>query len=183
MTRIPQNIAPAGSTRLLLATAGMSCVALLLGAYAVLRPPPIAAREAPEGLSAMREELAALRLSVEQTRRTAGPGSFATIAEVERRLARIEASPRLATAPVPTDSSDTSAAATPAATIERMDDGTPRYVALDAPNTAVAVQQLPNGALAVKNRDPALAGQFMVIRGRTSDGRDEDVTITVPPAS
>lgn len=163
---------------------GASCAALLLAAYAVLRPPAAGPAGEPAALAELRAELAALRHSVELTRgQMSAPGDGNAIAEVEQRLARVEASARAAL-PRPVPSTSPGAAPQPEADAEpRLADGSPRYVSLVATSSAVAVEQLADGSLAVKNRDPELAGTSMIVKARTAGGQDESVTITIPPAS
>lgn len=167
-----------------LISGGLSCVALVLAVYAVLRPTTAAPTAAEAEIAGLREELAALRHSVAVTRnQQATPGNGLALADVEQRLARVEASARLATPATGPDPADANADAANADAPERLRDGSPRYVDLVAANSAVAVAQLPDGSLVVKNRDPALAGSSMLVKARTADGRDENVTVTVPPAS
>jgi hypothetical protein len=158
---------------------GLSLAALILGAYAVLRPPVAAPNDAAAELAELREEVAALRHSLAVTRsQQSAPGTSTALADVERRLARIETT----RAPGPASAARSDAAAAPTTDeAAPMPDGSPRYVGLTAPSGAVAVEQLADGSLVVKNRDPGLSGTSMLVKARTADGRDEDVTITVPP--
>lgn len=172
--------------RLLLATTVLSVAALGVGLFGVLRVPDRPPAVIPEELTALRSELAELRRSVELTRSQLGaPGNSVAIADAERRLARLEASVRAGARPAgavaSADGSTPSADASADPPAAMMADGTPRYTSLVPPNSSVKVEQLPGGALAVTNRDPKLAGQSMVIKGRTADGRDTEVSVTVPP--
>ena len=160
---------------------GLSCAALVLATYAVMRPAAAAPMAAETEIASLRAELADLRHSLELTRsKLSAPNNGGAIAEVEQRLARVEASARVGTRPVPAASPDAAAGSEPDAP-ERMPDGSSRFVDLVPANGAVAVEQLANGSLVATNRDPSLAGQSMLVKARTADGREESVTITVPP--
>ncbi|MBL9100626.1 MAG: hypothetical protein JNL82_06700 [Myxococcales bacterium] len=173
--------------RLLLATTVLSVAALCVGLYGALRGETRTAAVSPEEVAALRTELAELRRSVDVTRsQQSAPGSAVALADAERRLARVETllqNPVARTAAAPAPAGDSSSGESPSADARTdvMADGSPRYTSLRAPNDDVKVSQTDGGALVVTNRDPALAGQSMVIKGRTADGRDEDVVITVPP--
>lgn len=160
----------------------VSCAALVLGAYAALRPPAAAPDPAAAELAQLRQELAELRHSLAVTRnQMSAPGSSGAIAEIEQRLARVETTARATSRPVaaaPTSGADDSAGSSET----QMPDGSPRYVDLKPTSSAVTVKQLESGAIVATSRDPALAGQSMAVKARTADGREEDVTITLPPA-
>lgn len=169
--------------RLLAATTILSLAALGVGLYGVLRPTDRPAAVEPGDLAAIRQELAALRHSVEVSRNQQPLASTPAGLDVdaERRLARLEASVRAAAAAArtaaPADTGSVDEPADPAV----MPDGTSRFTSLRPANSAVRVEQSASGALVVTNRDPALTGQRMIVRGRTVDDRDEDVAIVVPP--
>lgn len=175
--------------RLLVATTALSLAALGVGLYGVLRTQTRAVAVIPEEVAALRQDLAELRRSVDLTRsQQSAPGSSTAIADAERRLARIEAllaDPAGRPARPATAGGDPSASPSGPATVvadpDRLADGSPRYTSLRAPTSAVKVSQSPDGSLAVTNSDPKLTGQSMVVTGRTADGRDDDVTVTIPP--
>lgn len=166
----------AAVVRLLVATTALSLAALGVAVHAALRPPPPAPATDPDELAAIRRELAAIRHGLDVARsQHSAPGPAAELAELGRRLARLEAN---------------TARSAPASTSppQRHDplvmaDGTPRFTAIEAPSRAIEVRQSPGGSLTVENHDPALTGQLMIVKGRTVDGRVEDVAVTVPPPS
>lgn len=168
---------------LLLMCAVLSGAAFMLGMYAVLRPPVAAADDA--GLAALQKEVAALRHSVEVTRtQLSTPSGASAIAEVEQRIMRVEAAARRTASRSVSEDSSNSGEANDAAAGARSGparDDSPRYIALSAPNSAVSVEQGADGAISVRNRDPALAGTVMIVQGRTAEGREEAIPITVPP--
>ncbi|MBZ5713762.1 hypothetical protein [Nannocystis pusilla] len=173
--------------RLVLIPTVLSVAALGVGIYGALRPAsrPLAADTA--GLAELRQELAELRHSVELTRSQLGAPSHApAIADAERRLARLEAgmraaAPRARAPGQPGEAADEDVADAADATSSVLSDGTPRFTSLRTPSSAVKVEQLADGALVVTNSDPRLAGQSMLIKGRTADGSESDVSVTVPP--
>ncbi|MBL9101232.1 MAG: hypothetical protein JNL82_09750 [Myxococcales bacterium] len=169
----------AAVVRLLVATTALSLAALGVAVYAALRPPPAAAASAPDELAAIRRELAAVRHGLDLTRsQQSAPGPAAELTDIGRRLARLEANTARPAAPTPASTS-------PRATDDPavMADGTPRFTAIEAPSRAIEVRQSPGGSLTVENHDPALTGQLMIVKGRTADGRVEDVAVTIPPPS
>jgi hypothetical protein len=56
----------------------------------------------------------------------------------------------------------------------------PRYVRFEAPR-GLRIEASDNGAIAVRNDDPALTGKTVVVQAQRDDGTSEPVTITVPP--
>ncbi len=59
-------------------------------------------------------------------------------------------------------------------------DGSRRYVRFDAPERALSVRQLENGAISVTNTDPSLTNRTVVIKAITDSGTVHDLVITVP---
>lgn len=105
----------------------------------------------------------------------------ARVAALEARVAalgRAPAAPAVA-----------SAAPAPIARAAAPDDGSARrraeqpvVVEVRAPHPAVTVTAQPDGALAVVNTDPALAGQVMTVQLRAAGGEVVERRITVPTA-
>lgn len=57
------------------------------------------------------------------------------------------------------------------------------YEHFDIPTSAVTIQQSSAGDLVVRNTDPALAGQTIVVRAYTADPAPHLLRIVVPPAT
>jgi outer membrane murein-binding lipoprotein Lpp len=57
------------------------------------------------------------------------------------------------------------------------------YEHFDIPTSAVTIQQSSAGDLVVRNTDPALAGQTIVVRAYTADPAPQLLRIVVPPAT
>lgn len=56
-----------------------------------------------------------------------------------------------------------------------------RYVRFEVPHRGLDVHQDARGSLSVRNDDPALTGQIVVVQGEDEDGARHPVTLTVPP--
>lgn len=135
--------------RILLATCLVSVAALGVGLYGLLRAPVPARASAPDELAAIRSDLAELRHSLDLTRSqqtSAGAGN--TIAELERRLAQLEASARL---PRPTAAPGAPSAPAPAEDERRPDDLSPAEL-----RERVAIERSPDGVVTSSVADPAL---------------------------
>jgi hypothetical protein len=172
--------------RLLVISTVLSMAALAVGLYALLRAASRPAAADPAGLAELRQELGELRRSVQLTRsQLSAPGQSTALADAERRLARLETSVgapgRPTDAPARPGDDEAPDDAPADDRVERLADGTPRFTSLRAPSSDVKVEQLPDGGLVVTNRDPRLAGQSMVIKGRTADGGESEISVTVPP--
>lgn len=133
--------------RILLATCLVSVAALGVGLYGLLRAPVPARASAPDELAVIRSDLAELRHSLDVTRSqqtSAGAGN--TIAELERRLAQLEASARL-----PRPTAAPAAPSAPAEDERRPDDLSPAEL-----RERVAIERSPDGVVTSSVADPAL---------------------------
>jgi hypothetical protein len=151
--------------------AALACVAIAFSSIALwlaARSPVGQAQPAGscEDLKA-RAELAELRANRERT------------GETRAGEAQARANPDLATNAANGSSSGGPPPAPPRTPLPA--GATPMYVKFDVPNKAVSVVQAPNGALAISNTDPSLAGKSITISGVTADGDTEAIQITVPP--
>lgn len=165
--------APRGS-RLPYITLALAAAALLLGAYAAFgrpTPAPAAASECACDDRAIRRELDELRAGLAAVKAQNAPGPAAALAlqSLAQRIAALEAGR-------PADAAAPAGSELPPS--QRPNER--RYVKLVAPNPAIAVKQMPDGSLSVRNTDPALTGTTMSVQAQTADGATETITVTVP---
>lgn len=138
----------------------ISAAALVLAGVAALRGAP---EPAPANASVCREGI--------------------TRAEYQRLEQQVQALGSLARreAAAPGDAtSPAAAAAEPGSAGETARAEAPHYVRFEAPR-GISIEAKDNGALAVRNDDPAIAGQTLVIKGERDDGTSDVMTIIVPP--
>jgi hypothetical protein len=154
----------------------VAATALLVAAYSSYlswaQPQPVAA---PTSTADLETELAAAR-----TR----------LSVVERRLATAERNLLLTTRRDDDESGDAVAGLGAAPASDDGDEGsehgsepetTPKFVEFEIAVPGLDVRQNDNGSLSVRNSNPALANQIVVIKAQGQDGRAYDLPITVPP--
>jgi hypothetical protein len=163
---------PVARARIATAIAGAS---LLLAAYAAFeahraRVAVRALERASAGASAEwapKREVDALRVSVAACMAALG---------AQRHVAAGASGAASSLAPPGTSAADGRAATAPPSAAS----GPTLYVRFRPPSPALAITQSDNGALAVKNSDPALAGRVLEVEATRADGAVERVTILVP---
>jgi hypothetical protein len=178
---------PPATGRLLGVALFASVVAVVLATVTLLRPSR-PADDASAELAALRAELVDLRRSVDLTRsRSSAPGGFGDLAELERRVAQLEAPPTRSVAAVPVAPPPAALEPDVAPPEDRPPEARPAPArpgkpapSYSSPHPAIRLEQGPGGRLIVHNSDPELTGQEMTVFGLDADGRETQTTITVP---
>ena len=136
------------------AALALSGAAVVLAAYAVLRP------------QNDNTEYAQLHERLEALEAREVPGRQRPVAAV-RHIGAADGAP-------PEDRAEADAEALPTRTA-------PEYVQIDPGIAGVTVHQGPTGALSVTNENPEIVGQVYLVAATTADGTVTQIPITMPP--
>lgn len=173
---------PEPDRRLLHAALFLSAASAALSAYAAFgRPPSAPASDDP---AALRAEIAQLRKALDAK---ADTGQLAgSIQRLHERIDQLEARraqtpPSAAGGDDPGPAPPTPSSSAAASTGEARSASTiRRFVEIVAPAKGITVKELSDGTFSVTNTDPALTGQTMIVKGKSADGTERDISITVP---
>lgn len=159
---------------------GLAALALVLGAASLLRG--LGGAECTCSQAA--QPAASIAIATASPSATHAPEVDARVLQAladrltahERRIAELEARPS-----DDDDDAAPSGSASPRSGPARLANGSPRVVRFDVGETAIDVTQGDDGSLSVKNRDPALTGTTVVVRGYSESGEETEFAVTVPP--
>lgn len=160
--------------RLTLFALGLATTAMLVGAYAVLSPPPASDPAACDcSTEALQTEIAALKRRLDAAEQTATRNTVRRVADAALepdRRAGVPPTTDVVAGAQPDDDPDLDEPRT-----------TPRYESFEIAEPGVTITQSESGALSVSSSNPALAGQIVVVKALGEDGIVHELPITVPP--
>jgi len=150
---------------------GLATVALVVAGYAIIPKGSTSESEACDcDTSALQAEVAQLKRRVELAERTAAQQTVRRAVSAAREPDPADPSP------VDSDPPDADADAPPEPT------AAPRFTSFDVAEPGVTVSQSEDGGITVRNTNPTLEGNVLIVQARGEDGLLRDVPITVPPA-
>lgn len=157
-----------------MATLALSAAAFVVAVYTSLRPAPAAVAPACEHHE-IEQALARLADRIATTERVVARSAV-------RRAGETMAAPPRAVDPGGSGDGGTDETLAADALDPDRFRTAPRYERLDAP-AGIEVTQNDDGSFVVRNTDPALSNQLVMVKARRDDGTIDDVPVTVPPPS
>lgn len=137
------------------------------------RSEPQPAAAVPVNVVELETELEAVRKQLAAVERR--------LAATERRLAMAERRRQPVTGDDEADAADVDDGDAPTLEPESERETTPTFVEFEIAEPGLDIRQNDNGSLSVRNSNPALAGEVVLVKAQGEDGRVYDLPITVPP--